>query len=163
MTKKLLEFAKIGEDRLHLDWISASEGGKFARVVTDYVSRIKELGPLNSAWRQRLEAIKNTVLSERIRRILGKEKVLTHMGNVYGERLLGEDFDRLLQVSLEDEYIKNWITLVIKERPMSVEEIDSIIKVGPRAVSVHVVELWKSGRVSLHGFEQNYAKFISLV
>ena len=87
--------------------------------------------------------------------------MLTHIGNVYGEKLSAEDFDRLLEVSLRDEYIKNWITLVIKERPMSVEEIDSIIKVGKMAVSIHVVELWKRGRVSLQGFEQNNARFIS--
>lgn len=33
------------EDRLHLEWVSASEGEKFARVVNAFVARITELGP----------------------------------------------------------------------------------------------------------------------
>ncbi|MDY6907225.1 MAG: hydrogenase iron-sulfur subunit [Chloroflexota bacterium] len=34
------------EERLHLDWVSASEGARFADVVNDMTARIKELGPL---------------------------------------------------------------------------------------------------------------------
>jgi F420-non-reducing hydrogenase iron-sulfur subunit len=41
------EFAKTGfeQARLRLEWISASEGLKFAQVVTEMVESIRELGP----------------------------------------------------------------------------------------------------------------------
>ena len=37
--------SRLGSDRLRLEWISASEGMKFAEVVRDFTEKIKELGP----------------------------------------------------------------------------------------------------------------------
>ena len=42
---KLVEDMGIGKERVHHDWISASEGEKFSEAVKMMVSRIKELGP----------------------------------------------------------------------------------------------------------------------
>ena len=36
----------IDPDRVRLEWISASEGKRFAEVITEFTNRIKELGPL---------------------------------------------------------------------------------------------------------------------
>ncbi|MHA1763478.1 MAG: hydrogenase iron-sulfur subunit, partial [Promethearchaeota archaeon] len=44
--KEILEKVGINSKRLRLEWISASEGKKFAEVVTDFVNQIKELGAL---------------------------------------------------------------------------------------------------------------------
>ena len=33
------------EDRLHLDWISSAEAGKFVQVVTNFTEKIKAMGP----------------------------------------------------------------------------------------------------------------------
>jgi F420-non-reducing hydrogenase iron-sulfur subunit len=43
--KQLLAFAGIEQDRLHLEWVSAAEGPKFAQVITEFTNRIKALGP----------------------------------------------------------------------------------------------------------------------
>ena len=45
LTKKLLQALGIEPSRLRLEWISASEGARFARVITDFTRTIKELGP----------------------------------------------------------------------------------------------------------------------
>jgi len=45
LTKKLLEQFGVEQERLKLEWVSAAEGARFAQVVTDFTSRIKELGP----------------------------------------------------------------------------------------------------------------------
>lgn len=45
MLKTLLETIGIAPDRLRLEWISASEGNKFGKVVDQFVEDIKELGP----------------------------------------------------------------------------------------------------------------------
>ena len=50
---KLLDQFGIDKDRVRLEWISASEGEKFARVVAGMTERLKELGPLN--WKERSE------------------------------------------------------------------------------------------------------------
>jgi F420-non-reducing hydrogenase iron-sulfur subunit len=45
LTQKVLEGLGIEPERVRLEWISASEGDKFAAVVRDMVHQIKELGP----------------------------------------------------------------------------------------------------------------------
>ncbi len=43
--KKLLEFSGIDSERLCLKWVSSAEGPRFAQVVTEFVEKIKKLGP----------------------------------------------------------------------------------------------------------------------
>jgi F420-non-reducing hydrogenase iron-sulfur subunit len=45
LLKKVLKEFGIEPERLRLEWVSASEGNKFATVVRDMVKEIKELGP----------------------------------------------------------------------------------------------------------------------
>lgn len=45
MTTELLETVGIDPRRLRLEWISASEGARFANVMTDFIDEIKKLGP----------------------------------------------------------------------------------------------------------------------
>jgi F420-non-reducing hydrogenase iron-sulfur subunit len=45
LLKKVLENFGIEPERLRLEWISASEGDKFAAVVRDMVQEVKKLGP----------------------------------------------------------------------------------------------------------------------
>lgn len=45
LVKRLLGDLGIEPERLRLEWISASEGIRFAEVVTEFTSQIKELGP----------------------------------------------------------------------------------------------------------------------
>jgi coenzyme F420-reducing hydrogenase delta subunit len=43
---KLLDFTGVEYDRLFVDWVSASEGKRFADVVTTFTQKIRTLGPL---------------------------------------------------------------------------------------------------------------------
>ena len=45
MLKKLLKQLGVEPERLRIEWISAAEGDKFARVVKEMVEEIKKLGP----------------------------------------------------------------------------------------------------------------------
>lgn len=45
MLKTVLETIGIDPSRLRLEWVSASEANKFAKVVNDFVEEIKQLGP----------------------------------------------------------------------------------------------------------------------
>ncbi|MEO0101751.1 MAG: hydrogenase iron-sulfur subunit [candidate division WOR-3 bacterium] len=46
LLKKLLKQLGIEEERLRVEWVSASEGKKFAEVVSDFTEKIRSLGPL---------------------------------------------------------------------------------------------------------------------
>jgi len=43
--KLMMQDFGIEEDRFRLEWVSASESTRFAQVVTDMVSKVRELGP----------------------------------------------------------------------------------------------------------------------
>jgi len=41
----MLQDFGMEEDRFRLEWVSASEGQRFAQVVTEMTERVKALGP----------------------------------------------------------------------------------------------------------------------
>jgi F420-non-reducing hydrogenase iron-sulfur subunit len=43
--KLMLQDFGIEEDRFRLEWVSASEGPRFAQVVTEMTEKVKALGP----------------------------------------------------------------------------------------------------------------------
>jgi F420-non-reducing hydrogenase iron-sulfur subunit len=45
LLKKLLKQLGIEEERVRLEWVSASEGAKFAEVTRNFTQAIKNLGP----------------------------------------------------------------------------------------------------------------------
>ena len=44
ITKKFLEYLGINPKRLQASWVSASEGGKFAELVTEMTQELEEIG-----------------------------------------------------------------------------------------------------------------------
>ncbi len=46
LLKKFLKQMGVNPARVRLEWISATEGRKFARVIREFTEELKELGPL---------------------------------------------------------------------------------------------------------------------
>jgi F420-non-reducing hydrogenase iron-sulfur subunit len=46
LLRSLMSYAGIEPDRLRLEWVSAAEAPRFVQVTTEFVERIRELGPL---------------------------------------------------------------------------------------------------------------------
>lgn len=44
-TRKLMKLLGIEENRLRREWISASEGQRFAEVIREFTEEIRGLGP----------------------------------------------------------------------------------------------------------------------
>lgn len=59
MLMNLLEQFGIDRKRVRLDWISASEGDRFAEVVTEFTEQLKKLGPLQ--WQENTEKLCSSV------------------------------------------------------------------------------------------------------
>ena len=49
--QNLLDQFGVEQDRVRLEWISASEGEKFAKVIAQMSEALKKLGPFN--WKER--------------------------------------------------------------------------------------------------------------
>jgi len=47
LLKKMLTQLGIEEERVRLDWVSASEGGRFASIVNEMTEQVRKLGPFS--------------------------------------------------------------------------------------------------------------------
>ncbi|GHT14212.1 hypothetical protein FACS1894170_11010 [Planctomycetales bacterium] len=45
MFRQLLDTLGIEIDRIHFSWISAAEGAKFQKYITEIVDKTRQLGP----------------------------------------------------------------------------------------------------------------------
>jgi F420-non-reducing hydrogenase iron-sulfur subunit len=59
---ELMAFAGLEPERLRLDWVSASEGERFARIVTEFTDAVRALGPCN--WHSPTAMTPASVLAE---------------------------------------------------------------------------------------------------
>jgi F420-non-reducing hydrogenase iron-sulfur subunit len=48
LLKKMLAQFGIEDERVRLDWVSASEGEKYATLINDMTEKIRALGPFNN-------------------------------------------------------------------------------------------------------------------
>ena len=47
LLKKMLAQFGIEEQRVRLDWVSASEGDRFAKIVNEMTEQVRQLGPFS--------------------------------------------------------------------------------------------------------------------
>ncbi len=65
LCKRLMEHIGIDPDRLRIEFMSSAEGIRFARLVTDFIKDIKELGPIGER-----EGITKEELKRRIQEVI---------------------------------------------------------------------------------------------
>jgi len=162
MVKALFDIAGVEPERLRLEWVAASEGTKFAEVVTEYTENIKKIGHFDPyTFNFQLEAMERTLTQERIRWLVGLQRTLTKKKNAYGEKIDPGRYSQILHHVLKDEYLKSLIYLTIREKPMSVREIDKKSGIGVETISSYLTDLEATGEVSLHGYVGRISKYIS--
>ena len=157
-TKELIEKAGVDPIRLRLEWISASEGERFANTAKEFTNLIKKLGPIQKEEKEKisheLKAAEKVLDETRVRILLGKERELVEEGNVYGEKATQEDFDKLMKEILDDEHVREKILQIAKEKPISVKEISKKMKMPSDKIGRHVMWLRHKGKIALHGIRE---------
>ena len=89
LCKKILEHLKVNPERLRLEWISASEGMRFAEVINDFSKKLNELGPLGQS-----EGVDRNKLKSKIETIM---KLVPYIKLIKREKLD-------LRLEKEEEY-----------------------------------------------------------
>jgi F420-non-reducing hydrogenase iron-sulfur subunit len=89
LCKKILEHLKVNPERLRLEWISASEGMRFAEVINDFSKKLNEIGPLGQS-----EGLDRNELKSKIETIM---KLVPYIKLVKREKLD-------LRLEKEEEY-----------------------------------------------------------
>ena len=156
MIQRILEVLEISPERLLVDWISPAEGERLAGLLGDFSDKVVELGPLGSEaslelgeLSQRLSASKGALADDRLRWLVGRERELIEEGNVFGERLPQEEFDRVMSESIRKEYQRNRILRSLGEDALTVREMAEVVGLPPREVLRNLVALESDGLVSV--------------
>jgi coenzyme F420-reducing hydrogenase delta subunit/predicted transcriptional regulator len=158
LTKKLLEQIGMNPERLRLEWVSASEGNRFAEVITDFTNKLKELGPLGieeNGLKLKLEAAKNLVPYIKL---VERERMRVHFktDEEYKEYFTSEEADRLFRELVADKLAISQIMVLLREKPLSTGEIAEILGLNPSEVSRH---LNSSARQGLVRFDESQKRF----
>lgn len=160
MLKKLLARTGLEVERFRLEWVSASEGGRFADLVKDFVNQIKALGPSPLAGDKPDKNILAGVLAAkaaaedfRLRLLVGREKTMIDDVNVYGEKVSEEKLDKILNEVIDAEYLRNRIYLWVKEEPLSVKELSKRLDMDSKTVLRHIVVMRRRGLITVDRVE----------
>jgi coenzyme F420-reducing hydrogenase delta subunit len=161
--RRLLKYIGLNPERLRLEWVSASEGSRFAEVMNDFSKKVKELGPLgkgegieNNDLKAKLEAINNMipyiklVERERLRVPFKSEEECNRFFD-------SAEVDRLFRELIEDKLEMSQILALLREKPLSTGEISEIMNADPSEVAVY---LKKSARQGLIEFDESQMRFL---
>lgn len=156
LTRKLLEMAGIGSDRLLLDWVSAGEGERFSQVIRQFVEKIRGLGPfpLDQEMKGRLHAVKTSLEGEKIRWMVGKGPELIEKENVYHEQLPKERLDAAIETTIRDELIKNRIIALVEPKPLPAAEISQTLNLKLKETLDYLVSLIGEGKIGFDPSEE---------
>ena len=164
---KLLEDAGIDPQRLRLEWVSASEGEKFSKVVTEFTEKIRSLGPSqvrkDTVLKSKLAAADEASDTFRLRALVGKELGLEKTGNVYGNKLEQTELEKLIDAATKEEFERMLILELSKDKPRSVKELGKIMEVPTDRVLRHIVVLRQKNLLSMdhpEGFTPTYKTII---
>jgi coenzyme F420-reducing hydrogenase delta subunit len=156
LTKRLAEKAGLEPGRLRLEWISASEGQRFAQLVKEFTDQVRALGPSPLSGNKidpdlllNMRAAKTAAEDSRLRALVGKEEKLVSEGNVYGEPFTQGEFDDVMAEAVDSEYARHRIRLALLEKPMSVKELSKRLGIEPRRVLEHIVAMRLRGWVDI--------------
>jgi heterodisulfide reductase subunit A-like polyferredoxin/coenzyme F420-reducing hydrogenase delta subunit len=153
ITQKLLEKVGIEPNRLRIEWISASEGRRFAEVMEEFTEQIKALGAspvkANKNLIEKLNAAQNEAWDIRLRWLVGKERKLVEEGNVYGVKLNQEDLDEVISEALSSEFIRNRILNLTKEQALSVKDMAGELDTNPKEILRQIIALRRKGLVEM--------------
>jgi F420-non-reducing hydrogenase iron-sulfur subunit len=160
MLKKLIALTGLEPERLRLEWVSASEGQRFAKVVTEFTDQIKKLGPSplsgkhpNQKVLDNMQAAKDAASDFKLRVLVGRERELTEKTNVYEEKISQKEFDSLLDETLEEEFTRHKIYRLTKNVPLSVKALAEVVEKKPGDVLKEIVAMRRRNMIGLDHVE----------
>jgi F420-non-reducing hydrogenase iron-sulfur subunit len=156
--QRFLDVVGVRPERLFLDWVSASEGERFASLVRDFTEQIATIGSLSrdlprDQLRTRLMAAREVFSQHRMRWLINRERELLEDGNVFGETVDRDAFNTVKFEALVKEYDMNRILLSISEKPLSVKEIARANALTTQEVVRHLIRMEQNGFVTVSGIK----------
>ena len=171
LCKKLLEHIGVNPERLRLEWIAASEGSRFAEVMSDFTAKLRRLGPLGQddgiaegqdegidapTLKLKLDALNHLVpymkLVER-----EKLRVPTKTEEAYKAFYESDEVNRLFHDLIVDKLVISQILQLLGEGPLSTGEISESLSLDPSDVSRYMNSSSRQGLVRYDLDQKCYA------
>lgn len=144
LCRKLLTLIGLDPQRLRLEWISASEGSRYAEVMNDFSQTVKSLGPLGEG-----EGIDKNVLAFRMKTL---QSMIPYIKLVEVERLRvrlksveaveafydSDEFDTMFRELIADKLAICQIMALLREKPRSTSELSQLLGLSSSEISRHV-------------------------
>jgi len=155
LLRKLLKHIGVNPERLRLEWVSASEGIRFAEVMNDVSRKIKEIGPLGEGegvdgnkLKFKLEAVKNLLPYIKL---VERERLRVPFDTVeeYNKFFASDEVDRIFQEMIVDKLEVSEIMLLLRERPLSAGEISEALGLNSTDVARHLNSSVRQGLVRI--------------
>ncbi len=143
------------DERFQYEWVSASEGVRFAEVVRGFTDHIRSLGPSpvleDEIIQFRLKAALREVSDFRLRWLIGRQRNIQEEGDAYGQESDTEKWDSVMEKVLRDQFIRAQIVERTLDGPASVEDLAEVIDADTVEIFRHVQRLRTNGLVVLAG------------
>jgi len=145
--KKAVRNIGIEPERMRLEWVSASEGGKWAALIREMTQEIKQLGP--SPFRHRkipkkTDAIIDAFKSQRLRWVVGRSQIKVEIEE--------EKYRQAVDSIMQEEIERHMIMGALKETPaLTAEELAGTTGLQPSRIVQHLIALRRDGKVSEAG------------
>lgn len=151
ITRNILGDIGVNPERLRLEWVSASEGIRFAEVMTDFSAKLKNLGPLGTsegidetAMKYNLEAATNIIPYVKL---VERERLRVHFETQeeYDQFFTGKEFNEFFRELVADKLAISRIMLALREKPMTTDEIANNLGIDRAEVSRLLMSTTKQG------------------
>jgi F420-non-reducing hydrogenase iron-sulfur subunit len=161
--KKLLEHIGINPDRLRLEWLSSSEGLRYAEVMNDFSSHVKQMGPLgegegidDDTLKFKLEAATRLIpyikLVERERL-----RVPVRSQSAYEEFFASDEFHRLFDDLIGEQLTLSQIVSLLGDSPLSTGELSERLGAKPSDVAKQINSASRQGLVRYDESRKRFA------
>ncbi len=163
LCKKLLQHIGLRPERLRLEWIAASEGLRFAEVMSDFAKTLAKLGPLGlgegmeeTELKRKLDAVNQLIpyvkLVER-----EKLRVPEKSEEAYNELYTSDEGAKLFNDLIGEKLTTTQILTLLEEKPRSTREISEALHLSPSEVSRHMKDSSRHGLVRYDLVRKCYA------
>jgi NADH-quinone oxidoreductase subunit E len=154
LCKKIMAHIGLDPERLRLEWVSASEGMRFADVMNDFSKKLKGLGRLGES-----EELEEEILSFKFEIL---QNLVSYMKLVERERLrvpekseeayrkfyASDEFDRLFQELIVDKFEIGQMMAILRQKPRPTGEVAKMLSISPSELSRHLNNSARQGLVS---------------
>lgn len=142
----LLDAAHIQRDRLCLDRIPAIKGRGLYDIARKFAEKMISLGPLhlNKLAREKLRTLQNNLETRRIRGLVAAGLSQVNTRKTGKKRMCPPS-----GAARRDEYIKNWLSVLIEENPITLMHIGEVMDIELMHISEYLLAMEREQRIKI--------------